>query len=173
MKKMIVAVAFLVLGVVVGVIVLLGSEEKVVPQAKVAKVTITCELGRSEFDVDCDGIADTADSDPTVANPDQGVAECQTWRDCESGFACRRGQCEEARIVLTCDVGHNGFDVDCDGIGDSVDNCPDTPNPDQANCDELFDDDIWLTGVKFGDACDPDRDSTHRVEVTFRPAYQP
>ena len=60
MKKMIVAVAFLVLGAVVGVIVLLGSEEKVVPQAKVAKVTITCELGRSEFDVDCDGIADTA-----------------------------------------------------------------------------------------------------------------
>ena len=83
MKKMIVAVAFLVLGAVVGVIVLLGSEEKVVPQAKVAKVTITCELGRSEFDVDCDGIADTADSDPTVANPDQGVAECQTWRDCD------------------------------------------------------------------------------------------
>jgi hypothetical protein len=131
-KMMLVAVAFLVLGAVIGVIVLLGSEEKVVPQAKVAKVTITCELGRSEFDIDCDGIADTADSDPTVANPDQGVAECQTWRDCESGFACRRGQCEEARIVLTCDVGHNEFDIDCDGVGNSVDNGPTVPNPGQA-----------------------------------------
>ncbi len=71
-KMMLVAVAFLTLGAVIGAIVLLfGGEEKVAPQAKVAKVTITCVPGESEIDFDCDGIADTIDSDPTVPNPDQ------------------------------------------------------------------------------------------------------
>jgi hypothetical protein len=65
-------------------------------------------------------------------------------------------------------------DYDSDGVDDQLDNCPSVPNPGQENTDKEFDDDIWMkNGSQLGDVCDPDRDSTHRVEVTFRPAYQP
>jgi len=40
-------------------------------------------------------------------------------------------------------------DADGDGVGDGADNCPTTPNPDQADTD----------GDGLGDACDPDDDN--------------
>lgn len=40
-------------------------------------------------------------------------------------------------------------DTDGDGVGDSCDNCVNTPNPDQTNTD----------GDAYGDACDPDIDN--------------
>lgn len=43
----------------------------------------------------------------------------------------------------------NQRDSDDDGVADSIDNCPATPNPDQANTD----------GVGAGNACDPDDDN--------------
>lgn len=42
-------------------------------------------------------------------------------------------------------TGGGGTDIDGDGAYDSTDNCPDTPNPDQADTD----------GDGLGDACDP------------------
>ena len=47
------------------------------------------------------------------------------------------------RLASKCSV-----DTDGDGIDDSVDNCPNVPNPDQS--------DINHNGI--GDACDPDMD---------------
>jgi hypothetical protein len=43
----------------------------------------------------------------------------------------------------------SGTDSDGDGIPDSIDNCPDVPNPDQKDTD----------GDGLGDACDPDDDN--------------
>jgi hypothetical protein len=46
-------------------------------------------------------------------------------------------------------------DGDGDGVPDSDDNCPATPNPDQANMD----------GDKQGDLCDPDKDGDFLVDA--------
>jgi len=52
------------------------------------------------------------------------------------------GDCDGTAI---CDIGaYEAFDSDCDGVPDAFDNCPNDPNPDQADADE--------DGV--GDACD-------------------
>jgi hypothetical protein len=161
MKKYLVAVVmFLVLSAIVGGVVLFGDEEKVIDPELVGFTVFECRGSWSNCEV----------IDSTVEFAKMAPVECQTYHDCADGFACRRDQCVPV-LGIQCVPGSNALDVDCDGIGDGIDNCPDVPNPDQANCDELFDDDIWLTGVKFGDACDPDRDSTHRVEVTFRQEY--
>jgi hypothetical protein len=95
-------------------------------QCEKTKVVITCDPGHNELDFDCDGISDEIDNNPTVPNPDQAVVECLTYHDCSDGFVCRRGQCEEAKIVLVCVPGHNELDFDCDGIGNDIDACPDT-----------------------------------------------
>jgi len=72
------------------------------------------------------------------------------------GYEYGRGNADEALILLDDDStaarssDHDGFvlfvvsDRDLDGAGDDVDNCVETPNPDQADAD----------GDGFGDACD-------------------
>jgi len=57
--------------------------------------------------------------------------------------SCDWSGMEECNLTLTREV--EELDRDSDGICDDVDNCPDTPNPDQADGD----------GDGIGDACDP------------------
>jgi len=76
-------------------------------------------------DTDGDGIADPADSCPTVANPDQSDEDGDGVGD-------------------ACDDGPPPADSDGDGAPDASDNCPSVPNADQADAD--------LDGA--GDACD-------------------
>jgi len=63
---------------------------------------------------------------------------------CPEGQACMGGVCQiPGQIDASVDTAVP--DRDNDGVPDTVDNCPDDPNPDQANED----------GDQFGDACDP------------------
>lgn len=54
-------------------------------------------------------------------------------------------------------------DLDGDGIADDVDNCPTTPNPDQADTD----------GGGVGDACDPDDDNDGVLDGSDNCQLQP
>ncbi len=74
--------------------------------------------------------------DDTTSGQSAGVGEaCEQSSDCADGLTCVDGVCEA--------------DTDDDGILDDVDNCPETPNPDQADAD----------GDGIGDACDDTDDS--------------
>lgn len=72
----------------------------------------------TEPDTDSDGIIDSLDNCPTIANPDQADND-------NNG------------IGNVCDSTPNGDSVDSDndGITDDVDNCPNIANPDQADND--------------------------------------
>jgi len=87
---------------------------------------------------------------------------CELNADCPTGAFCDQGTCKrDHRTCVTdldcppavpCDTGPGGTilaaspDTDGDGVPDHLDNCPDTPNPDQADTD----------GDLAGDACDLD-----------------
>jgi len=110
------------------------------------------------LDSDSDGIPDSEDNCPSVANP--GQEDCNSDGD---GDACDIDT-DSDEIPDDCDNcpsvanpgqedmdGDNTGDVcDIDRDGDTVlnenDNCPDTPNPDQGDGD--------IDGI--GDVCDPD-----------------
>jgi hypothetical protein len=89
---------------------------------------------QAEADSDGDGIIDSQDNCPTVANPDQIDSDNDSIGD-----AC--DNCPEL---------NNPFqeDSDNDGIGDACDNCPFTANPDQIDSDK--------DGI--GDVCDVPND---------------
>ncbi|MBM4397360.1 MAG: lamin tail domain-containing protein [Deltaproteobacteria bacterium] len=79
---------------------------------------------------------------PGAANPPCGAASCgdkctQAWEQCDDGNTKLGDGCEP-----TC---AKSPDKDGDTVPDGIDNCPDDPNPDQADAD----------GDKHGDACDP------------------
>ncbi len=85
--------------------------------------------------------SDPACGDPQICIP--GTA-C-TYVDA-TGVACE-GRCLDGRTCEPPNAGGCGiddFDLDEDGVPDAFDNCPRTPNPDQADSD----------GDGFGDACD-------------------
>jgi hypothetical protein len=70
---------------------------------------------------------------------------------CFEGSSCRELtvlQDNDSPIVITVSEAEPA-DADADGIPDDEDNCPDTPNGDQADAD----------GDDIGDACDPDDDN--------------
>lgn len=81
--------------------------------------------GGGPLDSDGDGVPDSTDNCPSVANPGQADSDGDGLGD-----ACE---------------GSGGADRDGDGVPDATDNCPDTPNANQLDSD----------GDGVGDACEP------------------
>ncbi|MFH0701729.1 MAG: thrombospondin type 3 repeat-containing protein [Candidatus Woesearchaeota archaeon] len=133
----------------------------------------TCQEGacaeriRPPVDTDKDGIEDTKDNCPTVANADQKDTDADGVGDaCEpiipptdtdkDGIEDSKDNCPIVANPLQEDTDKDGVgdacepivpptDTDKDGIEDSKDNCPTVANPDQKDSD----------GDKVGDVCDP------------------
>lgn len=128
----------------------------------------------SPDDTDGDGITDSEDNCPLVANPDQFDADGNGYGDaCETnefpltpcinpyfntldrdgdGFPDRRDYCPSTPSADNRDSDGDGVgdacdendDFDGDGVVDILDNCPRVPNVDQANAN----------GNLYGDACE-------------------
>jgi hypothetical protein len=93
-----------------------------------------------QSDLDGDGVGDLCDPD---ADGDGFEGPAGSGQDCEDLDArihplavedCFNGRDDNCNDLV------DGFDADCDadgdGVADSFDNCPSTPNPDQADLDE-------------------------------------
>ena len=119
-------------------------------------VEIACEseprdADSTPVDGDADGICDALDNCPAVFNADQSDID-----DDQTGDLCDvddDGDGADDEVENDCgslpdDADSRPLDSDADGICDVLDNCPDSPNPDQANTD----------GQDLGDACDEDDD---------------
>ena len=112
-----------------------------------------------EYDGDGDGVYDGPDNCPEDANQDQTDSNNDGVGDACSSDADGDGvdgelDCDDT----TADLGAIADDTDCDGTVNATDNCPETPNADQANLD----------GDAQGDACDPESDGdglTRDVEL--------
>jgi len=96
-----------------------------------AGLGMMAELVALEGDADGDGIVNSADNCPNVANADQADADSDGVGDV----------CDNCPANANADQA----DTDGDGKGNVCDNCPLTPNPTQADWD----------GDGIGDACDP------------------
>ena len=119
-------------------------------------------LDASTDGLDSDGSSggfDSADPFPSTTggdDPGTGGDDCgTTTMVCCDGDLCTEDACGAIEPLESCEHGCSAGacvppeDRDDDGIPDGIDNCPDTPNPEQ----EDFDEDAQ------GDACDPDDDN--------------
>jgi hypothetical protein len=116
-------------------------------------------------DTDSDGIPDSTDNCPAVANPGQadtdgdGIGDaCDAVPDTDTdsdGIPDSTDNCPTVAnpgqvdtdgdgVGNACDTTPNGSDIDEDGVTDDEDNCPTIPNPNQADTD----------GDGTGNACD-------------------
>ena len=112
-------------------------------------------------DADGDGVADSTDNCPTVANPGQANNDGDAQGDaCDpdddnDGVADAGDNCPVTANPAQADTDGDGIgdacdtDSDDDGVANGLDNCPLTSNSDQANND----------GDAQGDACDADDDN--------------
>ena len=76
-----------------------------------------------------------------------GMAKADCYTQCDADYAsCNHNcpQCPCYEIYQACFDGCQFADTDHDGITDDNDNCPNTPNANQADCD----------GDRLGNACD-------------------
>lgn len=128
-------------------------------------VNVSEEPDEPDDDYDNDGIPNTDDNCPYVANADQadededGIGDiceliitclthpqldlCNDDNMCTTDFCDEDGGCVNVPID-GCEPIDNGVDSDGDGIFDDVDNCPNIANADQADAD----------GDGIGDVCD-------------------
>ena len=99
-------------------------------------------------DADGDGVSDSSDNCPFVANRDQADADGD-----KVGDAC--DNCASVPNTNQLDTDGDGIgdacdpDIDNDGVPNASDNCPTVPNASQVDTD----------GDGLGDACDPDADN--------------
>jgi hypothetical protein len=132
-----------------------GSSDKWVAQS------VTLRSAPLELDGDEDGVPDSTDNCPDVANTDQedtdndGIGDaCEPDTDGD-GVIDDIDNCVDEPNSNQADTDNDGIgdacepDTDGDGVIDDIDNCVDEPNSNQADTDE--------DGI--GDACDLDGDN--------------
>ncbi len=116
------------------------------------------------------------DNDTTYAPADQNLLTCGLYPNFKKDCPCtddnycvaqtgnKQSECEPGEYYVD-SSGTPGFkprhcskrkDSDHDGLGDVCDNCANTPNPDQHNCNKLAEQALKVAYPYLGDACDPD-----------------
>jgi hypothetical protein len=123
-----------------------SSVTPVAPQAPLALDSTSEESssgGMALIDSDGDGIPDTEDNCRATPNSDQADGDGDG-----TGDVCQSVPEDSAQQPSQSPSTEVGLDNDDDGSYDSNDNCPDTPNADQADGD----------GNGVGDACEPSGD---------------
>jgi len=121
-------------------------------------LTVTSMLSSSASDVDGDGVVDSLDNCPNVANSNQRDYDSNGEGDaCEDsdgdGVLDNKDTCPVIPNADQADSDFDGIgdvceDTDNDGVIDSLDNCINVANLDQTDLD----------GDGIGDACDNDKD---------------
>ena len=112
----------------------------------------TCQAGTPP---NCNGLTNQCNvgtcSEPTgscVATPVPNNTPCNSGDTCSIPDTCQSGTC----------IAGGGGDSDGDGICDADDNCPNTPNPDQADVDN--------DGI--GNVCDPEDAAINLTQIRLK-----